>query len=88
MNYELTERFLKYVSFDTQSSEENEAQCPSTDKQMVLSSFIMSATPAAELQLQWGMTAADYEAKNVYTLDDPLCVEKMLGKICPAPSHK
>ncbi len=59
-----------------------------TDKQMVLSSFIMSATPAAELQLQWGMTAADYEAKNVYTLDDPLCVEKMLGKICPAPSHK
>ena len=30
---ELVERFLKYVSIDTQSSEENEAQCPSTEKQ-------------------------------------------------------
>ncbi len=29
----LTERFLSYVSFDTQSSEQNEAQCPSTEKQ-------------------------------------------------------
>lgn len=30
---ELIERFLKYVGFDTQSSEEGEG-CPSTDKQM------------------------------------------------------
>ena len=40
MNKELTERFLKYVSFDTQSSEENEAQCPSTEKQMVLAAYV------------------------------------------------
>ncbi len=40
MNKELTERFLKYVSFDTQSSEENEAQCPSTEKQMVLAAYL------------------------------------------------
>ncbi len=33
---ELVERFLKYVSFDTQSSEETEAQCPSTGKQWAL----------------------------------------------------
>ncbi len=33
---ELVERFLKYVSFDTQSSEENETQCPSTEKQFAL----------------------------------------------------
>ena len=31
---DLLERFLNYVKFDTQSSEEGTA-CPSTDKQMV-----------------------------------------------------
>ncbi|MBQ0049407.1 MAG: peptidase T [Bacteroidales bacterium] len=36
MKTELTERFLRYVQFDTQSSEENEAQCPSSDKQWTL----------------------------------------------------
>ncbi len=40
MNKELVERFLKYVSFDTQSSEENEAQCPSTDKQFELARYL------------------------------------------------
>ena len=37
---ELTDRFLKYVSFDTQSSEENEAQCPSTEKQKNLAQYL------------------------------------------------
>ncbi len=40
MNKELVDRFLKYVSFDTQSSEENEAQCPSTDKQFELARYL------------------------------------------------
>ena len=40
MNKELVERFLKYVSFDTQSSEENESQCPSTDKQFELARYL------------------------------------------------
>lgn len=35
----LTERFLKYVSFDTQSDEEAE-KCPSTDKQMVFAQYL------------------------------------------------
>ena len=35
----LTERFLKYVSFDTQSSEEAEI-CPSTDKQLVFAQYL------------------------------------------------
>ena len=33
----LINRFLKYVSFDTQSDEENDAVCPSTPGQLVLS---------------------------------------------------
>ena len=37
---ELVERFLKYVSFDTQSSEENETQCPSTEKQFALAEYL------------------------------------------------
>ena len=53
-----------------------------TDKKIVLNSFIMSATKAAQLKQWWHMTAADYEAMNVYTLDDSRCVEKMLKKIC------
>ena len=40
MNKELVERFLKYVSFDTQSSEENEAECPSTQKQFELAKYL------------------------------------------------
>ena len=40
MNKELVDRFLKYVSFDTQSSEENETQCPSTDKQFELAKYL------------------------------------------------
>ena len=40
MNTELVNRFLKYVSFDTQSSEENEAQCPSTEKQLRLAEYL------------------------------------------------
>ena len=40
MNTELVNRFLKYVSFDTQSSEENESQCPSTQKQFALAEYL------------------------------------------------
>lgn len=46
---ELVERFLKYVSFDTQSSEEG-AGCPSTDKQMVFARYL--AEELAEVGLE------------------------------------
>ena len=36
----LVERFLKYVSIDTQSSEENEGKCPSTEKQFQLAQYL------------------------------------------------
>lgn len=41
MKQNLVERFLKYVSFDTQSSEENEAQCPSSEKQWNLARYLV-----------------------------------------------
>ena len=36
----ITNRFLKYVSFDTRSSEENDRELPSTPGQMVLARFL------------------------------------------------
>lgn len=50
MNKELVERFLKYVSFDTQSSEENETQCPSTDKQFELAKYLKQELEGLGLQ--------------------------------------
>ena len=47
---ELVDRFLKYVSFDTQSSEENEASCPSTDKQFALARFLKDELQAIGMQ--------------------------------------
>ena len=52
---ELVERFLKYVSTDTQSSEENEGRCPSTDKQFELARHLTQ-----ELQ-QLGMTDVEMD---------------------------
>ena len=36
----LVRRFKDYISFDTQSDEENEASCPSTPGQMVLAKHL------------------------------------------------
>ena len=42
MKKEIVERFLKYVSFDTQSSEEAEGRCPSTEKQLRLAEYLVA----------------------------------------------
>lgn len=47
---ELVDRFLKYVSFDTQSSEENEAQCPSSEKQFDLARYLKQELEELGLQ--------------------------------------
>ena len=46
---ELKDRFLKYVSFDTQSSEESES-FPSTDKQLVLLNYLADEMRALGLE--------------------------------------
>lgn len=47
---ELVARFLKYVGFDTQSSEENEGKCPSTQKQMALAEALRDELSQMGLQ--------------------------------------
>lgn len=52
------------------------------DKQIILNSFIMSSTRGSNLRVWWGMKSpSEHEAKNVYTLDDGKCVEKIIKKI-------
>ena len=50
MKDELVKRFLKYVSFNTQSSEENESQCPSTEKQFRLAEYLCEELKAIGLE--------------------------------------
>ncbi|MCD8305033.1 MAG: peptidase T [Prevotellaceae bacterium] len=47
---DLVERFLKYVSFDTQSSEETADRCPSTERQMALSEHLFKELQALGLE--------------------------------------
>ena len=56
MKKEIVERFLKYVSFDTQSSEEAEGRCPSTEKQLRLAEYLVK-----ELK-EIGMQEVDMDA--------------------------
>lgn len=70
------------IRFYKKIKELEERLAPSaTDKKIVLNSFIMSATKAAQLKQWWHTTAEEYEAMNVYTLDDCQCVEKMICKV-------
>ena len=50
MNHELTDRFLKYISYDTQSSEDNYTKCPSTDKQLILAQYLHDELQAIGMQ--------------------------------------
>ena len=56
MKKEIVERFLKYVSFDTQSSEDAEGRCPSTEKQLRLAEYLVE-----ELK-EIGMQEVDMDA--------------------------
>ena len=47
---ELTERFLKYVRFDTQSSEDTKGLCPSTKRQLALAEYLRDELKALGLQ--------------------------------------
>ena len=50
-------------------------------KTIILNSFIMSSTSSSQLRERWNMERPQREARNVYTLDNPECVEQMMEKI-------
>jgi hypothetical protein len=42
----------------------------------------MSSTPSEDLKMWWSnINQTDREARNVYTLDNPHCIESMMFKI-------
>ena len=47
---DIVQRFLKYVSFDTQSCENNPGQCPSTEKQFRLAEYLLEELKAIGMQ--------------------------------------
>ena len=47
---DIVQRFLKYVSFDTQSSENNPGQYPSTEKQFRLAEYLLEELKAIGMQ--------------------------------------
>lgn len=47
---DIVQRFLKYVSFDTQSSENTPGQCPSTEKQFRLAEYLLEELKAIGMQ--------------------------------------
>ena len=59
MKNEIVNRFLKYVSFDTQSSEEAEGRCPSTEKQLRLAEYLVEELKEIGMQ-EVGMDAHGY----------------------------
>lgn len=58
---------------------------PPAGKKIALHSFLLSSTPSSLLrQSPWGSMDQDQrEALNVYTLDDPRCIDKLMSKIIP-----
>ncbi|MCM1516400.1 MAG: peptidase T [Paraprevotella sp.] len=50
MKQELIKRFLAYVAYDTQSSEDNDWKCPSTAKQLRLAGHLVSELQAIGMQ--------------------------------------
>ena len=80
---------LTHVPWDSpkilfsQKIKERQAQMIQPEgKQIILNSFIMSGTPAANLQMWWpGTSTEDWNSRNVFCLGDEECVEKMFEKI-------
>lgn len=71
----------KIKFFETIKDIEKRLQPSANGKTIVLSSFIMSSTPSAQLREWWHKDKAEREDMNVYTLDNPLCVSEMIRKI-------
>jgi hypothetical protein len=60
---------------------ETRLQPSCTDKKIILNSFIMSGTSAADATSFYGIKKVEFESKNVVFLEDTDCIEKMMFKI-------
>jgi len=74
MNCELKDRFLKYVSFDTQSDEEA-TKCPSTEKQFALAEYLREELTAI------GLTEVDMDEHGYVYATLPANTDKQVPTI-------
>ncbi|MDO9535514.1 MAG: DEAD/DEAH box helicase family protein [Bacillota bacterium] len=51
------------------------------EKQIILNSFIMSGTPAADSCAFYGLKKPEFESRNVLFLEDEDCIEKMMSRV-------
>lgn len=52
-----------------------------SEKQIILNSFILSGTPAADAAAFYGVKRTEFESRNVLFLEDADCIEKMISRI-------
>ena len=60
---------------------ESRLQPTTSEKRIILNSFIMSGTPSEDLRHLWGKSKQERHDKNVYCLDEYDCIESMIDKI-------
>jgi len=72
----------KIQFYKTIKEKEAQLQPTCTEKQIILNSFIMSGTPAADASSHFGVKRPEFENRNVLFLEDDDCIEKMMSKIC------
>ena len=60
---------------------ERRLQPSSTDKSIVLNSFIMSGTRSEDLRQWWGKNKPERHSKNVFCLDESDCIDAMIRKV-------
>ncbi|MFY9473391.1 MAG: hypothetical protein WAQ00_07400 [Tepidanaerobacteraceae bacterium] len=72
----------KIQFYKTIKEKEAQLQPTCTEKQIILNSFIMSGTPAADASSHFGVKRPEFESRNVLFLEDDDCIEKMMSKIC------
>jgi len=72
----------KIQFYKTIKEKEAQLQPSCTEKQIILNSFIISGTPAADASAHFGVRRPEFESRNVLFLEDDDCIEKMMSKIC------
>lgn len=71
----------KILFYKTIKDLETRLQPSCSDIEIILNSFIMSGTSAADAISFYGVKKVEFESKNVVFLEDNDCIEKMMAKV-------
>ncbi|MFW0967234.1 MAG: DEAD/DEAH box helicase family protein [Thermacetogeniaceae bacterium] len=71
----------KILFYKTIKELEAQLQPSYSKEQIILNSFILSGTPAADAAAFYGVKITEFESRNVLFLEDDDCIEKMVYRI-------